>query len=151
MLDKYYGFVVVNNTGSLMTYDAGARINLKVTPFYVASNGKIVYGTTVDDACGFAAADTTADGGEDPTSEQDNSSDLYTNAKVQLEITHDAGTAADGTYDIYYEGADATGELLSDASGYDDAETNELTFVGSLTWHASGADDEVMRSPSFTI
>jgi len=150
MLSKFFGFILVNNTGSTLTYDAGGRINLKVSPFSIVK-GKAVYGTTVEDACGFGAGDTTVDGGEDPTTEIDNSSNLNTNALVQLEITHDEGTAADGTYDIYYEGGDTTGELPSDADGYDDAETNKLTFIGSLTWHASGADDETMRSPVFTI
>jgi len=152
MLSKYYGFVVVNNTGQTLTYNSNGRINLKITPFYInSSTGKITYGTTVSDDCGFGAADSTADGGEDPSSEQDNSSNLYTNALVQLEITHDEGTAADGTYDIYYEGSDATGDLPSDQSGYDDAETNQLTFVGSLLWHSSGDDDEVMSSEVFVI
>ena len=66
-------------------------------------------------------------------------------------MTHDAGTAADGTVDLYLVSGDATGELETDATGYDGAETNKLQFIGSLTWHASGADDEVMRSPVFNI
>jgi hypothetical protein len=152
MLSQYYGFIVVNNSGQTITYDSNGRINLKITGVYVSSStGKLSYNALTDDACGFGAGDSTADGGEDHSSEINNSSNVYVNALVQLEITHDEGTAADGTFDIYYEGGDATGELPSDATGFDDAETNKLTYVGSLVWHPSALDDEVIRSPVFVV
>lgn len=151
MLNQFYGFVVVNKTGQSLTYDNGGRIKLKITPYYFASNGKVVYGTTIVEDCGFGPGDVTVDGGEDPTAEIDNSNNCYSGAIVQLEIVHDEGTLANGTYDIYYEGANVSGELPSDASGYDDAETNRLIVVDLLTWHSSGVDDEVMRTPGAVI
>ena len=66
-------------------------------------------------------------------------------------VTHDEGTAATGTFDIYLDGGDATGELASDATGYDTVELAKLQYIGNLTWQASGADDEVMRSAVINI
>ena len=152
MLPQFYRFIIVNNSGQTLTYNSNGRINVKMTALIITpSTGKIAYTQLSDDACGFGAGDSTADGGEDKTSEIDNTSNLYVGLQAQLEITHDAGTAADGTFDIYLDGGDATGELASDASGYDDAETNKLQLIGSLTWHSSGVDDQVMRSPVFNI
>lgn len=152
MLPKFYRFILVNNTGQTLTYDNNGRINVKMTGVYIdPASGLLSYNPLADDDCGFGAGDSTIDTGEDKTSEIDNSSNCYINALVQIEITHDEGTAADGTYDVYFDGGDATGELASDASGYDAAETNKLQYVGSLTWHSSGADDEVMRSPVFVV
>ncbi len=147
MLAKYCGFVCVNNTGQTVTYNSNGRLNLKITGVYVnPTTGKLAYEPLSDDDLGFGAGDSTVDGGEDPSTEIDNSINKYVGFQVQMEVTHDEGAAADGTYDVYYEGGDASGELPSDASGYDDAETNELLFVGSLKWHSSANDDEIIRS-----
>ena len=152
MLPQFYRFIAVNNTGQTLTYNNNGRLNLKMTAWkWDPTDGDVVYTQLSDDDFGFGAGDSTADGGEDPSSEIDNATNEYVGLQVQLEVTHDEGTLADGTYDLYIDGGDATGELASDASGYDDAETNKLQFVGSLTWHSSGADDEVMRSPVFSL
>ena len=152
MLSKYYGFVVINNSGQTLTFDSNGRLNLKITGIYIdPSTGKISYNALSDDDCGFIAGQNMADGASRHGVEIDNSANLYVTALVQLEITHDEGAAADGTFDIYYEGADTTGELPSDASGYSDPESNKLTFVGSLTWDPNGGDDEVMRSEVLAV
>lgn len=152
MLPKYLRYIAVNNTGQTLTYDNNGRLNLKVTGVIIdPSTGKQTLTQLADDDLGFGAGDSTADGAENKSSEIDNSSNLYVAHLVQLEVTHDKGAAADGTYDLYVDGGDATGELASDASGYDSAELNALNLVGVLTWHASGADDEVMRSPVFEV
>jgi len=151
-LAQFTRFIAVNNTGQTLTYNNNGRLNLKVTAWkWDTTNGDVVYTQLSDDDFGFGAGDSTVDGGEDKTSEIDNTSNEYVGLQVQLEVTHDEGAAADGTYDLYMDNGDATGELASDASGYDDAETNKLRRVGELTWHASGADDEVMRSEVFHI
>jgi hypothetical protein len=152
MLPQFWRIIAVNNTGQTLTYDNNGRLNLKMTAFITdPSTGKVTYTQLSDDDLGFGSGDSTADGGEDKTSEINNTSNKYIGAQIQLEVTHDEGAAADGTYDLYLDGGDATGELASDGSGYDDAETNVLDFIGSLTWHASGGDDEVMRSAVFEI
>jgi hypothetical protein len=152
MVPQFYRFVAVNNTGQTLTYNNNGRLNLKITGWVRdPATGKITYTPLSDDDFSFGAGDSTVDGGEDPTSEIDNTTTRYDGLHVQLEVTHDEGTLADGQYDLYLDGGDASGELASDGSGYDDAETNVLELVGSLIWHGSGVDDEVMRSSVFEI
>lgn len=154
MLPQFLRFVAVNNTGSTITYDApnNGRLNLKVTGWLITPDtGKIAYTQLSDDDLGFGAGDSTADAAEDLSSEIDNTTTLYLGFQVQLEVTHDEGTAADGTYDIYMAGGDATGELPTDATGYGSAEAAILQYVGSLTWDSDGLDDEVMRSNVFNV
>ena len=152
MLPQFYKFIAVNNTGQTITYDNNGRLNLKITGMaWTPSTGKVAYTQFTDDDFGFGAGDSTADAAEDLSTQYNNTGDLYFGLQVQLEVTHDEGTAADGTYDLYIAGGDATGELPTDATGYDSAEKNNLELIGTLTWHADGADDEVMRSPVWEI
>ena len=58
---------------------------------------------------------------------------------------------ADGTFDLYMAMGGATGELETDASGYESAEANKLKIIGSLVWESNGLDDQIMRSQVFTI
>jgi hypothetical protein len=149
---QFLRFVAVNNTGQTIAYDTNGRLNLKVTGVHVdPATGKETYTQLSDDDLGFGAGDSTTDGGEDLSGEIDNTATKYTGFQVQLEVTHDEGAAADGNYDLYLDGGDASGELASDASGYDDAETNGLDQVGSLVWPSTGDDDELMRSPVFEV
>lgn len=152
---QFYRFIVVNNSGQLLTFNNNGRISLKMWGLIVTpATGKVVYAelSQSPDDMGFVAAGTLADGAEIISDQEiNNTSNLYIGLQVQLEITHDEGTAADGTFDIYLDGGDATGELASDATGYASAEANGLEFIGSLTWESNGQDDEVMRSVVFNI
>ena len=152
-LPQFRQFVLVNNSGQLLSYDAGGRINIKETAWHInTTDGRVVYTILSDDDLAFVATSTLANGAEIVgDNEVDNTSNLYLGSQVQIEITHDEGTLADGTFDLYMASGDATGELETDGSGYDAAETNKLFIVGSLTWHSAGVDDEVMRSGIFHI
>ena len=153
MLPQFYRFVVVNNSGSLLSFDANGRINLKQTAWHMnVSTGKIVYTPLADDDLGFVGSGTLANGAEIVGDVQiDNTSNLFLGAQIQLEITHDEGAAADGTFDVYISGGDATGELPTDADGYGSAEAARLEKIDSLTWDPDGSDDEVMRSNPWNI
>jgi len=153
MLSQFRKFIVVNNSGQTLTYNNNGRINLKETAIHInTADGKPVYTQLADDDLGFVAASTLADAAEIVgDNEVDNTSNLYMGSQVQLEITHDEGTAADGTFDLYIAGGDATGELETDASGYAGTEANGLTFIGSLVWESNGLDDELIRSQVFSI
>ncbi len=133
MLNQYYRFHIVNNSGQTVTYDtAGGRIVLHVQPFYInPSTGKIVYSGNSSIAV-LTGGNTVANGGFIKTAEQDNSSDLFLGALVSVEVKHDEGAAAEGTFDIYYESHLQSGFLPSDHDGFSDPETNGLTSVGSL-------------------
>jgi len=153
MLPLIRKWVVVNNSGQLLTWTAGGRINVKETAWFITpATGKIDYTTLTDDDLGFVSGQSVADGSEVVgDNEVSNASDLYLGSLVQLEITHDEGLAADGTFDLYLAEGDLTGELQTDASGYANAEGNLLFRVGSLTWESNGLDDEIMRSEVFNI
>ena len=148
MINQFYRFVVVNNSGQTLTYNNNGRINLKVTAYIVdPKTGLVTYTQLADDDLGFVAGSSLADGAEIVGDvEIDNTSNKYIGLQAQLEITHDEGTLANGTFDVYLSGGDATGELPTDASGYASAEGNTLRLVGLLTWESNGLDDEVMRS-----
>lgn len=147
MLPQFWRIIVTNNSGQTVTFDSNGRFNVKMTAFIVTpATGKVAYTPLADDDLSFVATDTTVDGAEEKSDEIDNTSNLYIGAQIQLEVTHDAGAAADGTFDVYLDGGDATGELASDATGYASAEANKLQFVGSLTWEPNASDDDVQRS-----
>ncbi len=152
MLPQFYRFIVVNNSGQTVTFNNLGRFNLKVTHLFITpATGKVDYTQQTDDDLSFIAGDSTADGSEEKSDEIDNTSNLFIGAQVQLEVTHDEGTLADGTFDVYLDGGNATGGLASDASGYNNAEANNLQLIGSLTWEANGLDDEVMRSEVINV
>lgn len=152
-LPQFRTYIVVNNSGQTLTFNTNGAINLKETAWHLdTTNGKVTYTQLADDDLGFVAGSSLTDGSEIVgDNEIDNTSNLYLGSQLQLEITHDEGTAADGTFDLYMAVGDATGELESDASGYASAEANHLYFIGSLTWEPNGLDDEVMRSQMFHI
>ena len=152
MLPQFYKFVLVNNSGQTVTFNANGRLKLKLTAWFITpATGKIHYDQLSDDDFAFVAADSMADGAEETTTEIDNTTNLYLGLQAQLEVTHDEGAAADGTFDLYIAGGDATGELPTDATGYGSAEAAKLRFLGSLTWEPAGIDDEVMRSEVFNL
>ena len=136
-----------------MTFNNNGRINIKETAIHFnTTDGKIVYTQLANDDLGFIAGQSNSNGSERiGDNEIDNTSNLYVQSQIQIEITHDEGTLADGTFDLYMAGGDATGELETDASGYASAEANKLKPLGSLIWESNGLDDEVMRSQTFTI
>lgn len=148
MLPRFLKFIVVNNSGRTLTFNNNGRINLKQWRWIVdPATGKKVETQIADDDLGFIAGSSLADGAEIVGDlEVDNSSDLQIGQQVQLEVTHDEGTLADGTFDLYIATGDASGELETDASGYASAEANDLRIVNVLVWESNGLDDELMRS-----
>ena len=152
-LPQFRQFIVVNNSGQLLTFNNNGRINVKETAFHFnTTDGKVVFTQLADDDLGFVAGSSLADGSEIVgDNEVDNTSNLYIGSQIQLEVTHDEGTLAVATFDLYMAQGDATGELETDGSGYGSAEANKLFLVGSLTWDPAGLDDELMRSPVWNI
>ena len=156
MVPQFYKYVLVNNSGQLLTFNANGRINVKVTAWYMAvATGKITYVQLPDDDLGFIAASTLADGAEIVGDvEIDNTANLYVGLQVQLEITHDEGAAiiaGNGGFTLYISAGDATGELETDATGYGTAEAAKLDPVGVMQCDPNVADDEVMRSNVWEI
>ena len=122
MLPQFFRFVVFNNTGVTNTYNDGGIITLKHTGIYVApSTGLLTYAGFTADTMNFDTGRSMADGGEvyDDSSlchsaEINNSSSLYINTLVQLEVTHSLAATASGTFDIYLSTGTTTAELQTD-------------------------------------
>jgi hypothetical protein len=152
-LPQFRKYILVNNSGQTLTFNNNGRINIKETAVHFnTTDGKLVYTSLSADDLGFIAASSLADGAEIiGDNEINNTSNLYVDSQVQVEITHDEGTLAGGTFDLYVASGNVTGELETDASGYAGAEANKLRFIGSLVWESSGLDDEIMRSEPFII
>ena len=152
-LPQFRQFIVVNNSGQLLTFDTNGRINVKETAWHFnTTTGKIVYTQLPDDDLGFISGSSLADGAEIVGDiEINNTSNLFIGSQLQLEITHDEGTAAVDSFDLYMAQGDASGELETDGSGYASAEANLLFHVGSLQWDPGGLDDELMRSQVWSI
>lgn len=150
-LPQFWSYVLVNNSGVTLDFSAGGRINIKETALHDnTTDGKIEYTQQTDDDLGFTTG-TIIDGAEIVGDvERNNTSDKFLSSQIQIEITHDGGLTADGTFDLYLSVGDATGELQTDANGYNTAEENKLFFVGSLVWIIS-ADDQLIRSDIFHI
>ncbi|KKN88331.1 hypothetical protein LCGC14_0248930 [marine sediment metagenome] len=152
-LPQFFRIIVTNNSGRTVTFNNNGRFNLKVTFWHIdPDTGKTVYTQDVDDNLAFIAGDSTIDGAEEKSSEIDNiaGDTEFLGAHVQLEVTHDEGTLADGNFNIYLDGGDAAGELASDAGGYTSAEADFLQHIGSLAW-IPGADDDTRRSEVIEI
>jgi len=151
-LPQFRQWVLVNNSGQTLGFTPGGRINIKETAIHFnTTDGKIVYTQLTDDDLGFTTGTLTNGAEIVGDNEVDNTSNLYVMSQVQIEITHDEGLLADGTFDLYMAAGDLTAELETDANGYQDAETSKLRYVGSLVWPDGPADDEIIRSPVFTI
>ena len=151
MLPKFRRYIVVNDTASTITAPTGA-ISLKETPWFIdPATGKITYGATTTDDFGFTGVDTLTSGQEiiSPT-EIDNTAGLYIGSQIQLEVTHDLDPAA-GSFKIYLSQGSVTGELETDATGYSDAVSNNLLFVGADTWPDSAIAGNLVRSQVFPV
>jgi len=161
MIPQFYRIIVVDNSGDTITSTPGGRFSMVLWGIIVdPTTGKLTYTEIASspDDLSFAAGRSVIDGAEVmdnaallATDEIDNTTTLYINLQLQLEVTHDEGASADGTFDMYLDSGNATDELASDQTGYVDAEANLLRFIGSLTWQPLASDDHVMMSPVFTI
>lgn len=152
MLPQFFRIVVVNNSGQTVTFNGDGRFNLKMTGWYIVpATGLVAYTQLTDDDLSFIAGDSVVNGGEEKSDEIDNTATKYIGMTIQLEVIHDAGAAADGLFNMYLDGGDATGELATDASGYAGAKANGLEWINALIWESNGLNDEVMRSPARDI
>ena len=108
MLPQFFKFIVVNNSGQTLTFNSNGRLNMKMTGLRISQvTGKVSYVQLDDDDLGFVAAGTLADAAEILSSLIDNTDHQFVGLQVQLEVTHDEGSAADGTFDVYLAGDNA--------------------------------------------
>ena len=62
MLPQVRRYILVNNSGQLLSYNANGRINIKETAYRFNTAGEMEYVPLADDDLGFIAASTLADG-----------------------------------------------------------------------------------------
>lgn len=152
MVPRFWRVIVYNASGQTVSYDTNGRFNVKVTGVTIdPTTLKPTYTQLADDDCSFAATDTVADGAEVKSDEINNTVTLYNYLIVQVEVTHDEGAAADGAFLVFFDGGEATGELASDAGGYDDAKIGGLQPLGTIPWNSAYADDDLQRSANWVV
>ena len=107
MLGKYYRLRVHNQCGQTLTYNSGARVDIRIMPWKISS-GDLSYGTVITDDLGFGTGNTIANGAGSEGDVQDNSTNLYMGGKGYFEVTTDSASSS-GSISVYMEESDANG------------------------------------------
>lgn len=117
MLAKYYRFRGLWVADQTLTYTGGARINLRISPWKLASTGK-VDGIVIVDTMGFTSGTISPDA-ETEGAVHDNTSLLHIGANCNLEVIADQDSTNGNLY-LFMEWADedAANRWPSDASNF---------------------------------
>lgn len=144
MLAKYWRLRMKWDADQTLTYDNGARIAIRMTPWKIAS-AAVSYDTTITDDLGFGSGETIVDEGEVEGTVQDNTSNLYWAIKGYFEITADA-TSTDGTAYLYLEESDDNTHWPSDCSDFHIA---SLTPIAVLSLSTDAEDENAATNFEF--
>jgi hypothetical protein len=148
-LAKYYRFRIRWDADQTLTYNNGARIALRLSPWKYTSAGALEYGTTIvlddDNWATWGAGNTIADEGQVESDVIDNTSNLYLGLKGYWEMTADANST-DGTAYLYMEESDDNTNWPSDQADFD---INDLRFVTTLSFSTTAEDQD--RATNFEI
>jgi len=137
MLAKYWRLRVLNDTDQTLTYNDGARINVRCLPWKLSS-GDLSYGTVITDDFGFGAGDSLTAAAEAEATFVDNTSNLYWGIKGYFEVTADL-TSTDGTVYLYLEESDDNSNWPSDQADFDIEE--DMILVCALALSTDAADE----------
>ena len=138
MLAKYWRLRVLNSTDQTLTYNDGARINVRCSPWKLVS-GVLTYGTTIVDDLGLIAAGSIAADAESEGDVQDNTSNVYWEINGFFEVVADL-TSTDGTVYLYLEESDDNTNWPSDAADFDIEKHMILIATVALSTDASDED-----------
>lgn len=145
MLAKYWRLRVLNKTDQILTFNDGARINIRCSPWKIAA-GAVDYGTTITDDMGFIAAGTIATDGESEGDIQNNTSNKYWGINGFFEVIADL-SSTDGTVYLYLEESDNGTTWPSDAADFDIEK--HMTIIAALELSTDAADEAA--STNFVI
>lgn len=145
MLPKYYRFRVLSALDSTLTYNDGARVNLRFLPWKLTS-GALVYGTVITDDFGFGAGDTIAATGQEEGTVEDNTANLYLGGSGFFQVIADL-SGTDGTMYLYMELSDDNTNWPSDGTDFDI--TTDMILVCALAMSTDAVDET--RSKNFEI
>lgn len=136
MLAKYWRLRMRWDADQTLTYDEGARIAIRMTPWKLSS-GALSYAATITDDLGFSAGETIADEGQVEGSVNDNTSNLYWGIKGYFEIIADV-SSTDGCAYLYLEESDDNSNWPSDQADFD---ISDLRLVAVLAMTTDAVDE----------
>ena len=137
MLAKYWRLRLKWDADQTLTYDSGARIAIRLSPWKIAS-GALSFGTTITEDMGFGAAETIADEGQVEGTVQDNTTNLYWGIKGYFEMTADV-TSTDGNAYLYLEESDDNTNWPSDQADFD---ITDLRLVAVLAFSTDAVNED---------
>jgi len=137
MLAKYWRLRMKWDADQTLTYNNGARIAIRVSPWYIDSDGALQYAATITDDLGFGAGETIVDEGQVEGTVNDNTSNKYFGANGYFEMTVDANST-DGNAYLYLEESDDNTNWPSDQEDFD---VTDLTLLCVLPF-STDAEDE---------
>lgn len=137
MLAKYYRLRMRWSADQTLTYNDGARIAIRMSPWKLVS-GALSYGTTITDDLGFGAGETIVDTGEVEGSVVDNTTNLHWGIKGYFEIIADL-SSTDGTGYLYLEESDDNVNWPSDQDDFDIDE--DLKLIAALNLSTDAVDE----------
>ena len=143
MLPEFYRFRVVNSTDQTFTYNNGARIEVHITPWKMAS-GAMAQGELIEDTAGLlTTAGTLAAAAQVEGAVHDNTTDLYIGFTGLFYCIADV-TSTDGTMDLYLETSYNNTLWPSDLADFDI--TTDCILLARLSL-STDAEDEGRAVP----
>lgn len=137
MLAKYWRLRMKWDADQTLTYDSGARIAIRCSPWKIAS-GNLSYGTTITEDLGFSASETIVNTGEVEGTVVDNTSNLYWGIKGYFEMIADVNST-DGNAYLYLEESDDNSNWPSDQA---DFAITDLRLVAVLPFSTDAEDED---------
>jgi len=149
MLAKYWRLRMRWEADQTLTYNDGARIAVRCSPWKLTSEGALSYGTTIvlddDNWATWGTGQTIADDGEVESDVTDNTSNLYFGVNGYFELTADADST-DGTAKLYLEESDDNTNWPSDQA---DFAITDLSLVCVLEMSTDAVDESRGKNFSF--
>ena len=138
MLAKYYRLRLQWVADQTLSYDAGARIAIRLMPWKLLA-GVLTYGTVITEDLGFGAGETIVTTGEvEQATPTDNTSNLYWGIKGYFELTADV-SSTDGTAYLFLEESDDNTNWPSDQADFDC--DIDLRLIATLALSTDAADE----------
>jgi hypothetical protein len=116
MLTQFWRPIFINNTGQTLTFDSGARIDSRFTPWKIVSSVNTP-GTTLIEDFGFGAGDTITTGTIIAGTARDNTSDAFWGINGFFEVITDHASSVDNCQ-LYIEFSDEDDHWPSDSSDF---------------------------------
>lgn len=137
MLAKYWRLRLQWVADQTLTYNDGARIAIRCSPWELVS-GTLTYGTTITEDLGFGAGETIVTTGEVEGAVVDNTTNLYWGIKGYFEMTADV-TSTDGTAYLFLEESDDNVNWPSDQADFDC--DIDLRLIATLAFSTDAVDE----------